>query len=129
PRAEALRLDAILSSPADLNICADREDRLLRGAYEKLVFCAKLQIPKAAGFLFVFWIQIHEIFAQFDAEIWCNAFCDFHRDGSLASFPSFDCGDCRKRQFVVHERIVCRKRGGEKTRACKTVTRCRLGEY
>src|SRR5215472_17518234 len=99
------------------------------GAHEELIFCANLQIAKAANFMFVFWIQDQELFAQLDTEIWCNPFCDFRGDSSLASFRGFDGRNSRKRQFIVHERIVYRERGGEKTRACKTVTRCRIGEH
>src|SRR4029077_16206200 len=98
------------------------------GAREELVFCADLQIAKSAGFMFVFWIQVHELFAQLDSEIRCNPFGDLHCDRSLASFCCFDRRDGRERQFIVHEWIICRQRRGKKTRACKTVTRCRMGQ-
>ena len=98
------------------------------GAREELVLCAKLKIAKSAGFMFVFWIQVHELFAQLDSEIRCNPFGDLHCDRGLASLWCFDRRDGGERQFIVHERIICRQRGGKKTRACKTVTRCRMGE-
>ena len=98
------------------------------GAREELVFCAELKISKSAGFVLVLWIQVHELFAQFDAEIRRNPFGDIHCDRGLASLCCFDRRDGGKRQFIVHERIIGRKCCWKKTRAGKTVSSCGKGQ-
>ena len=98
------------------------------GAREKLVLCAKLKIAKAAGFMFVCWIQVHELFAQLDSEIRCNPFGDLHCDRGLASLWCFDRRDGGERQFIVHERIIGRECCGKKPRAGKAVASCGKGQ-
>src|SRR5437762_937861 len=65
------------------------------------------------------WIQLKETLAELDAEIRCNSFCDVHRHARLASLWSFDRRNSGKRQFIVHERIIGRKRRRKKTRPGK----------
>ena len=54
------------------------------------------------------WIQVYELFGQFHAEIRCNSFANMRCDHALAS--CFDRRDGRKRQLIIHERIVRRNR-------------------
>src|SRR6266550_9169259 len=72
PSAETIRVHALLPCSADFNFCTERENCLMLGAREELVLCAEFEISKSARFVLVLWIQVHEFFAQLDAEIWCN---------------------------------------------------------
>src|SRR5262245_38380768 len=85
---------------------------------EELVFGAKLKVAEAAHFTLAIWIEIEEFFAELDAEVRCNSFCDVYCDARLAVLWSIDRGNSRKRQFIVHERII----GGE---SCWKETRAR----
>ena len=58
------------------------------GAREELVLCTELQISKSARLLLVLWIQVYELFAQFDAEIRRNPFGDVYCDRGLAFLES-----------------------------------------
>src|SRR5262245_24693382 len=91
-------------------------------AREELVLCAELEISKSAHFMLVSWVQDHEFFAQLDTEIRCNPFGNLHCDRGFASLCCFDRGDCGKRQFIVHERIIRRECCWKKTRPSKTVS-------
>src|SRR6266699_2214352 len=61
-----------------------------------------LKLSASTRFVLVLWIQVYELFAQFDAEIRCNPFGDICCDRGLASLCCFDRRDGGKRQFIVH---------------------------
>src|SRR6266550_396953 len=97
-------------------------------AREELVLYAELDISKSARLVLVLWIQVYELFAQFDAEIRCNPFGDIHCDRGLASLCCFDRRDGGERQFIVHERIIGRKCCWKKLRTGKTVATGTIGK-
>ena len=97
-------------------------------ARKKLVLCAKLDVAKAAHFVLAFWTKIDELFAELDAEIRCNSFCDVPRNARLASLWSFDRRNSGKRQFIVYEWIVGRESCRKKTRAGKAVAAGAISE-
>src|SRR5436190_24314362 len=97
-------------------------------ARKESIFRAKLDVAKAARFMLAIWIQLKETLAELDAEIRCNSFCDVHRNARLASLWSFDRRNSGKRQFIVHERIIGRKRRRKKTRPGKAVATGAIGK-
>src|SRR6266571_3737607 len=95
---------------------------------EELVFGGKFEVAEAAHFVLAFWIKIEEFFAELDAEIRCNSFCDVARDARLAALWTLHRGDSGKRKFIVHERIIGRESCWKKTRARKPVAAGAIGE-
>src|SRR5205807_5898289 len=95
---------------------------------EELVFGAKLKVAEAAHFVLAFWTEIEELFAELDAEIRCNSFCDVTRNARLAALWSLHRGDSGKRQFIVHEWIIGRESCWKKTRARKAVAASAIGK-
>ena len=98
------------------------------GAREELVLCTEFEISKSARRVLVLWIQVYELFAQFDAKIRRNPFGDIYCDRGLASLCCFDRRDGGKRQFIVHERIIGRKCCWKKPRPGETVSSCGKGQ-
>src|ERR1044071_948983 len=95
---------------------------------EELVFGAKLKIAEAAHFVFAFWTKIEELFAELDAEIRCNSFCDVARNARLAALWSLHRGNGGERHLIVHERIISRESCRKKTRAGKAMATGAIGE-